>query len=104
MPTREEAIHGCIVEAAVRAIRSIGYAGTGIADIMKNVGLTHGCFYTHFAFARGNARRTDGSRRNAALGSIAAGVLPGQALASFVCAYFTKEPYRRRFGNTPLDA
>ena len=46
---RKHETHKRIVEAAARAIRRSGYAGTGVADIMKDVGLTHGGFYAHFA-------------------------------------------------------
>ena len=46
---RKEATHERIVEAAARAIRRSGYSGTGVADIMKDAGLTHGGFYAHFA-------------------------------------------------------
>lgn len=45
----KEATHDKIVEAAARAIRRSGYNGTGVADIMKDAGLTHGGFYAHFA-------------------------------------------------------
>ena len=47
-PTRKELTHERIVDAASRAIRRSGYAGTGVADIMKEAGLTHGGFYAHF--------------------------------------------------------
>lgn len=46
--SRREISHDRIVEAASRAIRRSGYAGTGVADIMKEAGLTHGGFYAHF--------------------------------------------------------
>jgi TetR/AcrR family transcriptional regulator, transcriptional repressor for nem operon len=36
------------VEVAARAIRRNGYAGVGVADVMKEAGLTHGGFYAHF--------------------------------------------------------
>ena len=48
-PSRKEATHDRIVDAAARAIRRSGYNGTGVADIMKDAGLTHGGFYAHFA-------------------------------------------------------
>ena len=48
-PSRKEATHERIVGAAARAIRRSGYSGTGVADIMKDAGLTHGGFYAHFA-------------------------------------------------------
>ena len=46
---RKEVTHERIVEVAARAIRRSGYNGTGVADIMKEAGLTHGGFYAHFA-------------------------------------------------------
>ena len=46
--SRRELSHERIVDAAARAIRRSGYAGTGVADIMKEAGLTHGGFYAHF--------------------------------------------------------
>jgi TetR/AcrR family transcriptional regulator, transcriptional repressor for nem operon len=46
---RKEVTHARIVETASRAIRRSGYDGTGVADIMKEAGLTHGGFYAHFA-------------------------------------------------------
>lgn len=46
--SRKEMTHTRIVETAARAIRRSGYDGTGVADIMKEAGLTHGGFYAHF--------------------------------------------------------
>jgi AcrR family transcriptional regulator len=46
---RKELTHTRIVETAARAIRRSGYDGTGVADIMKEAGLTHGGFYAHFS-------------------------------------------------------
>lgn len=40
--------HIAIVEAAGRMLRERGFAGTGVGDVMKAVGLTHGGFYAHF--------------------------------------------------------
>lgn len=48
-PNRKELTHDRIVDVASRAIRRAGYAGVGVADIMKEAGLTHGGFYAHFA-------------------------------------------------------
>ena len=47
-PSRSELSHERIVDAAARAIRRSGYAGTGVAAVMKEAGLTHGGFYAHF--------------------------------------------------------
>ena len=47
-PSRREATHERIVAVAARALRRNGYAGVGVADVMKQAGLTHGGFYAHF--------------------------------------------------------
>src|SRR5438270_11833799 len=38
-----------IIETAARRFRERGYEGIGVADLMKEAGLTHGGFYGHFA-------------------------------------------------------
>jgi TetR/AcrR family transcriptional repressor of nem operon len=47
--TRKERTHLRILDAAARALRERGYAGVGVADVMRDAGLTHGGFYAHFA-------------------------------------------------------
>jgi TetR/AcrR family transcriptional regulator, transcriptional repressor for nem operon len=44
----KEETHERIVDVAARAIRRYGYGGVGVADVMKEAGLTHGGFYAHF--------------------------------------------------------
>ena len=46
--SRKQETHERIVDVAARAIRRHGYAGVGVADVMKEAGLTHGGFYAHF--------------------------------------------------------
>lgn len=46
--SRKEETHERIVDVAARAIRRNGYAGVGVAEVMKEAGLTHGGFYAHF--------------------------------------------------------
>jgi len=46
--SRKEETHERIVDVAARAIRRHGYAGVGVAEVMKEAGLTHGGFYAHF--------------------------------------------------------
>ena len=46
--SRREETHERILDVAARAIRRHGYAGVGVADVMKEAGLTHGGFYAHF--------------------------------------------------------
>ena len=48
-PTRKDLSHDRILEVAARAIRRGGYEGVGLANLMKEAGLTHGGFYAHFA-------------------------------------------------------
>ena len=38
----------CIIETASRVFRERGVDGVGVADLMKEAGLTHGGFYNHF--------------------------------------------------------
>lgn len=47
-PSKKELSHARIVDVASKAIRRAGYRGVGVADIMKEAGLTHGGFYAHF--------------------------------------------------------
>ena len=47
-PTKKEVTHERILDAAARAIRRSGFEGVGVADVMKEAGLTHGGFYAHF--------------------------------------------------------
>ncbi len=92
-PSRKEATHGRIVEAAARAIRRSGYGGTGVADIMKDAGLTHGGFYAHFASREAmlaEAADRAGAEGVAALSRIAAAAPPPQALQALLVAYLSK--------------
>jgi TetR/AcrR family transcriptional regulator, transcriptional repressor for nem operon len=47
-PGRKEESRERIVRAAARAIRKHGYERLGVAQVMKDAGLTHGGFYAHF--------------------------------------------------------
>jgi TetR/AcrR family transcriptional repressor of nem operon len=47
-PTRKQQTHDRIVETAARALRGTGFHGVGVADVMRQAGLTHGGFYAHF--------------------------------------------------------
>src|SRR5689334_23511820 len=90
----KEASHDRIVEAAARAIRRSGYDGTGVADIMKEAGLTHGGFYAHFASRDAmlaEAADCAGAEGMAALSSIADSAPPQQGLQALVQAYLSKE-------------
>jgi TetR/AcrR family transcriptional repressor of nem operon len=48
-PGKKQLTHERIVDAAARAIRRAGFDGVGVAEVMREAGLTHGGFYAHFA-------------------------------------------------------
>jgi AcrR family transcriptional regulator len=92
--SRKEATHERIVDVAARAIRRSGYGGTGVADLMKEAGLTHGGFYAHFesrdallaeAADRAGAQGIEGLRR------VAAEAPAGAALETLLRAYLSRE-------------
>lgn len=90
----KEASHERIVSAAARAIRRSGYDGTGVADIMKEAGLTHGAFYAHFASREAmlaEAADRAGAESVAAAADAVAGAPPDRALATMLRAYLSKE-------------
>ena len=45
----KERTHAHIVKVASKRLREEGLNGIGVADLMKEAGLTHGGFYAHFA-------------------------------------------------------
>jgi TetR/AcrR family transcriptional regulator, transcriptional repressor for nem operon len=89
----KQATHERIVEVAARAIRRSGYGGTGVADIMKEAGLTHGAFYAHFpsrdAMLAEAADRA-GAESVAASAKVAAAAPTRQVLRALVHAYLSK--------------
>ena len=90
----KEASHARIVEAASRAIRRSGYHGTGVADIMKAAGLTHGGFYAHFPSREAmlaEAADRAGCESVEQMSRIAASAPPEHALQSMIGAYLSKE-------------
>jgi TetR/AcrR family transcriptional repressor of nem operon len=92
-PRRKDATHARIVEAAARAIRRSGYSGTGVADIMKDAGLTHGGFYAHFASREAmlaEAADRAGADGVSAVARVAAAAPPQQALQAMMRAYLSK--------------
>ncbi|HEX2220164.1 MAG TPA: TetR/AcrR family transcriptional regulator [Gemmatimonadales bacterium] len=71
------------METAARAVRRSGYNGSGVAEIMKEAGLTHGGFYAHFASREGmlaEAADRAGAEAVAVLARVAAAAPPKEAL------------------------
>jgi len=92
-PSRKEATHERIVETAARAIRRSGYDGAGVAEIMKEAGLTHGGFYAHFESREGmlaEAADRAGADTVAFLTEVAAAAPPKQELEAMLRAYLSK--------------
>lgn len=85
---KKQLTHGRIVDTAARVLRESGFAGVGVADIMKRSGLTHGGFYAHFpsrdallAEALERAGNDSGTRlRRAVKAAQADGISPLRAL------------------------
>jgi TetR/AcrR family transcriptional repressor of nem operon len=93
-PSRKEATHDRIVETAARAIRRSGYSGTGVAEIMKEAGLTHGGFYAHFDSRDGmlaEAADRAGADTVAFLTQVAATAPGNKALGAMLRTYLSKE-------------
>ena len=90
----KEESHERIVQAAARAIRRSGYDGTGVADIMKEAGLTHGAFYAHFESREAmlaEAADRAGAESNAFAAGVIAAAPPEQSLKALMQAYLSKE-------------
>lgn len=90
----KEATHDRIVDAAARAIRRSGYNGAGVAEIMKDAGLTHGGFYAHFASREAmlaEAADRAGSEGVALMQQMTASSSPQQALPAMMRAYLSQE-------------
>src|ERR1700728_4887203 len=84
--------HARIVKQASVRLREKGAHGIGVADLMKDAGLTHGGFYAHFAsrealvieaFAHAMARSTERWRK------LAEQTPPARRLAAIVNSYLT---------------
>lgn len=84
--------HARIVKKASVRLREKGAHGIGVADLMKDAGLTHGGFYAHFdsrealvieAFAYAMDRSTERWRK------LAETIAPEKRLASIVNSYLT---------------
>lgn len=80
-----------IVEAAAQLFRERGFEGIGVADLMKEAGLTHGGFYGHFSskedlIAEASARAL---ARSLALWSNLAERAPSDPLSAIAGVYLT---------------
>ena len=90
--SRKEESHQRIVRAAARAIRKYGYERLGVAQVMKDAGLTHGGFYAHFdsrdALLAEAADRA-GAESIENLSTVVRDAKPGKALTALVDSYLS---------------
>ena len=92
--SHKEETRAKLVKAAAAAVRAKGPDGVGVAEIMKEVGLTHGGFYAHFpskealvAAAIGEA--FDQGRRR--FGRLTADLTGLEAFGAFVDSYVSMD-------------
>ncbi len=103
----KEASHERIVAVAARAIRRSGYEGTGVADIMKEAGLTHGAFYAHFPSREAmlaEAASRACAESAAAVVNVVDRVPPEQALVAILRGYLSPEHLEHIESGCPLAA
>src|SRR4030081_2904932 len=86
--------HARIVKKASVRLREKGAHGIGVAEIMKEAGLTHGGFYAHFDSREGmlaEAADRAGADGMAVLARVAAAAPPKKALEAMLRTYLSKE-------------
>jgi len=88
--SKKEQTRERILRAAARAIRKHGYEGVGVADVMKDAGLTHGGFYAHFesrdALLAAAAEQTS-AESSESLSRALAKAKPGEELMALIDTY-----------------
>ena len=107
--SRKQLSHDRIVETAARAIRRAGFHGVGVADIMKEAGLTHGGFYAHFAsrdalLAEALERAGRESAERMAKGSMHRQARGASALRALVDGYLSEQHLASAESGCPVAA
>ncbi len=105
--TKGEATRQSIIEAAARAIRVHGPAGVSVVEVMREVGLTHGGFYAHFASKEALVAAAIGHMFAEGEGRFAArtGARRGpEALKAWIGAYVSREHRDNPGGGCALAA
>jgi AcrR family transcriptional regulator len=107
--SRKELSHERIVATAARAIRRGGFHGIGVADIMKEAGLTHGGFYAHFSsrtalLAEALARAGRDSAHRVAQATAARQARGASAFRAFVEGYLSDRHLGDIEGGCPVAA
>src|SRR5262245_37668085 len=92
--SRKEGSRERIGRAAARAIRKRGYEGVGVAEVMRDAGLTHGGFYAHFASRDAllvEAAECAGAESIESLSRAIRPAKPGGEFAALVDAYLSDQ-------------
>lgn len=103
----KHASHERIVEAGARAIRRYGYDGIGIAEIMRQAGLTHGGFYAHFASREAmlaELASRAGTEAIALFARIAAAAPAEQSMQALLRAYLSQQHVENPESGCPIAA
>jgi TetR/AcrR family transcriptional repressor of nem operon len=90
--SRKDVTHRRIVETAGASFRRRGLSGIGIADLMKEAGLTHGGFYAHFASKDvlvAEVLRLASERLGSLIAEAAAAAPEGEKLMAVAARYLT---------------
>ena len=100
--SREEAARtrGRIVEAASREFRKRGIVATGLNDLMKAAGLTHGGFYKHFA----SKDQLIAEATSAALDALLEGMAAHPSINAAVASYLSTRHRDNPASGCPLAA
>lgn len=88
------ASHARILEVAARQFRERGIGSTGVADVMKAAGLTHGGFYRHFETKDDLAAAAIARAFDESIGVLEAGLAKGggrPALVDYVNRYLSEQ-------------
>lgn len=105
--THKEETRQKVVKAAAGAVRAKGPDGVGVAQIMAEVGLTHGGFYAHFpnkeALVAAAVEEAFGQSRRR-FGRITEGMTKAEALETFIDAYVSEDHRAHPQRGCPLAA
>lgn len=96
-----------IVRAASRRFRARGGDGIGIADLMRELKLTHGGFYRHFEDKEAlyaDALDESGAMARTKMAAAMASAAPGRELEAFITAYLSRNHCANPADGCPMAA
>ena len=99
-----------VIAGAAKLFRERGFAGVGVADLMRAAGLTHGGFYNHFASKdelEAEACRQALARSTAKIETIARRQEPderAEAMAAYMRSYVSSHARDAAAPNCPMAA